>query len=834
MEKSKKYTKFVTINLTLILTISALLIALPAATAQELQSKNTYAFIGAVPNPVGVNQPVLLHVGIPDYLSSAEMGWEGLSITIEDPEGEIITMDDIRTDSTGGTGKVFTPTKVGTYTLQAHFPTQTATVTPFFFGQPYTMTYLASDSPELDLIVQNDPIEYYPGHSLPTEYWTRPIDAQLREWYQISGSWLVATPILPTTNLYAPYNDGPETAHILWTMPVGDTMGGLAGGAIGENSYGIGDAYEGKWAGACIVSGVLYYNKFESGQPQQEVVAVDVRTGEELWTKTFFGNKRISFGQVLYWDCVNYHGAFSYLWVVDGTNWYAFEALTGEWRYNMTNVPSGTNYYGPNGEILKYTVNLQNGWMAQWNSSTVVTGGKTGMSSSWGSQVRGVTYDAAESGYDWNVTIPTNLIGSVQEIYLGDRIIGASISTVDVTLWGINLDPTSGDIGELLFNESWNPPAEWASGNQTISWGRGSADSLVAVLYSKELNNYYGFSLENGTFLWGPTASEHYLNMYDRITTINYGRLISSGCSGIVYCYNVTTGDLLWDYPAADPYSEILWNNNWWLQQLFITDGKVYLGHVEHSPINPLPRGAPFICLDIESGDLVWRVDGAFRQTCWGGKAMIGDSVIVTMNTYDQQLYGIGKGASATTVTASSKTTTKGSSVVLEGTVMDVSPGCLSDINLQIRFSNGVPAVSDESMSEWMKYVYMQFDKPDTIGVDVKLEAINPNGEQVYLGTATTDSFGNYGFSWQPDLEGSWAIMATFLGSGGYSGSTSTTYVAVDPAPETLNADEIAADVISQLPDIPAYLTIDLVILLLAVVGIVVGLVVYLAVKKQK
>ncbi|PVX26500.1 MAG: hypothetical protein CW716_05845, partial [Candidatus Bathyarchaeum sp.] len=160
----------------------------------------------------------------------------------------------------------------------------------------------------------------------------------------------------------------------------------------------------------------------------------------------------------------------------------------------------------------------------------------------------------------------------------------------------------------------------------------------------------------------------------------------------------------------------------------------------------------------------------------------------------------------------------------------------LSDINLQIRFQNGVPAVADESMSEWMKYVYMQFEKPDTIGVDVKLEAIDPDGKEVEIGIAKTDASGNYGYSWKPDIEGPWTITATFLGSGGYYSSTSTTYITVDPAPETLSAEEIAANVISQLPEYPeqpAYLTIDIVILLLAVVGIVVGLVVYFAVKKQ-
>jgi len=299
----------------------------------------------------------------------------------------------------------------------------------------------------------------------------------------------------------------------------------------------------------------------------------------------------------------------------------------------------------------------------------------------------------------------------------------------------------------------------------------------------------------------------------------------------------------------------------------FITDGKIYMGHLEHSPVDPRPRGGPFLCLDAETGDVVWRINGGFRQTHWGGKAIIGDSIIVTMNTYDQRIYAISKGPSKTTVTAPDVGVSLGSSIILRGSVMDVSPGT-EDAALQMRFPNGVPAVSDESMSEWMLHVYMQFKKPeDVTGVPVKLEAIDPNGDYAYIGTATTDLSGNYGFSWKPDIEGQWTIMATFYGSEAYYSSTSTTYIKIDPAPEEYpvppTADEVAAETISRLPaypdvpsatavaqetisqlpaypempeipEIPAYLTIDLVILVIAAIGVIIGLIAYMALRKQK
>ena len=216
---------------------------------------------------------------------------------------------------------------------------------------------------------------------------------------------------------------------------------------------------------------------------------------------------------------------------------------------------------------------------------------------------------------------------------------------------------------------------------------------------------------------------------------------------------------------------------------LFITDGKIYLGHSEHSPVDPKPRGGPFICLNATSGEVIWRANGLFRQTDWGGNAIIGDSIIATMDSYDQRLYAIGKGPSATTVSIKNDVTTLGTSVLITGMVTDVSPGT-DEYSLTTRFPNGVPAVSDESMSDWMLYVYKQFPRPaDTMGVQVKLEAYDPNGNYQNFGTAYTDAYGVYGFAFKPEVPGTYWISATFEGSAGYYGSVSTTYITVDPAP---------------------------------------------------
>ena len=66
MKKLK--SKISIISLILLLTISAFMVGLPSTVAQT-QTVKSYPFIGATPNPVGVNQQVLLHVGITDYAS---------------------------------------------------------------------------------------------------------------------------------------------------------------------------------------------------------------------------------------------------------------------------------------------------------------------------------------------------------------------------------------------------------------------------------------------------------------------------------------------------------------------------------------------------------------------------------------------------------------------------------------------------------------------------------------------------------------------------------------------------------------------------------------------
>jgi hypothetical protein len=177
----------------------------------------------------------------------------------------------------------------------------------------------------------------------------------------------------------------------------------------------------------------------------------------------------------------------------------------------------------------------------------------------------------------------------------------------------------------------------------------------------------------------------------------------------------------------------------------------------------------------VETGEKVW--DLPIWGTSWGGAPIIGDSIIAQFNSYDNRIYSIGKGPSDITVTAPDIGVSGGTSVIIQGTVTDQSAG-----------AKGTPAISDESMTEWMKYIYMQFPQPsNATGVPVTLTAIDPNGNFITIGETTSDASGLFSYRWTPpaDITGKYTIIAGFAGSKSYWPSYAETAMSVDPAPAT-------------------------------------------------
>ncbi|KON32859.1 hypothetical protein AC477_02345 [miscellaneous Crenarchaeota group-1 archaeon SG8-32-1] len=837
MKHLESKTKISTIAIILLLTLSAMIVALPAVTAQPGTTWKTYPVCDVIPNAVGVNQPVLVAFGLTRQTAWPQAGWYDITVTVTRPDGQTETLGPFMTDTTGLSGTSYTPTQVGTYTFRTNFPQQEIEVG--VAGVETGTTMLASQSDAIELTVTNEPLQYFPAAQQPTGYWTRPIDAQNREWSWLAGSYLDGSYIRGSFNRNIPWNDGPETAHILWEYV--QDQGGLVGSTLKEGTYSFesGDAYEGKWANPTIVAGILVGNAHPRGT--QETYAIDMRTGEELWRKQL--GDSIDFGQIMYWDTMNMHGAFAYIWSTQGSTWRAWDPLTGRNEYNMTNVPGGTRVVGPDGEIMRYNINTNAGTISIWNSTAAYYDWQLALEEGdpqaayhagrW--RAIGQEFDASY-GTQFEGTIPSGLDGSVELVIPLYRAIGSNTNWAggapeqNPQFWAIDLRP--GHEGQLVFNQPWTIPEQGLHVDFTGSSPH-SVEYDVFVVTAKETRKHYGISMSTGQQLWATDWFEPYFNAFANTYMDPWGqavcaddKLLTAGFGGVVNAYSLVDGSHLWEYEISDPYSEQLFGNNWPAPIGFVCDGKVYLFHMEHSVINPMPRGAPTACIDLNTGAEIWRVNGIRLGTRWGGQPIIGDSTIVGFDSYDNTITAIGKGPSATTVSTPGTGVAKGSKALISGTVMDISPGT-KDPKQMMRFPEGVPAVSDASMSEWMLYVY-KTEQPsmDIMGVTVHLEAYDPDGEYLYIGATQTDMYGNYGHAFTPAKEGTYWIMASFKESGGYYGSTDTAYLAVGPAVS-------ASGPIIPEPHSEVLITTEVAIILVAAVAAIV-IVAFLVMRKRK
>jgi len=118
---------------------------------------------------------------------------------------------------------------------------------------------------------------------------------------------------------------------------------------------------------------------------------------------------------------------------------------------------------------------------------------------------------------------------------------------------------------------------------------------------------------------------------------------------------------------------------------------------------------------------------------------------------------------------------TEGSSVIIQGTVTDQSPND----------AKGTPAISDKDMTAWMEYLFMDKPRPTyPAGVDVSIDAADPNNNFIHIATVTSDDAGAYSYQWTtPKVPGKYQIIATFAGSKSYYSSYAETAMAVSEAP---------------------------------------------------
>ncbi|HLN89714.1 MAG TPA: PQQ-binding-like beta-propeller repeat protein [Candidatus Binatia bacterium] len=417
--------------------------------------------------------------------------------------------------------------------------------------------------------------------------------------------------------------------------------------------------------------------------------------------------------------------------------------------------------------------------------------------------------------YDWNISVPS--LNTMTQPFFGAPVTVDAVNYGDLMLvhsgslpvgfagvgggapqgpWtflAINLNASKGAIGTVLWTKTLQPPA----GNLTVTFGGADWQTRTFCLGYTETVNWVGYSLTTGEQIWGPTPSETPFDYYGTPGTptmqafLAYGKLYSSSFGGICYARDDTTGQLLWTYGngGAGNSTNAGFNTPYGVYPTFIqaiANGVIYLGTDEHTVTNPIYKGATMRAINATTGSEIWQLSGYPSEWASTGSAFaVADGYMTFFNGYDAQVYSVGKGPSATTISTPDIASPFGTPIVIKGAVTDISAGTKQD-QPKANFPNGVPVCSDSIMKEWMGYVYQQQPKPATFtGVPVSIDVLDSNGNFRNIGTATTTASGTYSLNWIPDIPGNYQVTATFAGNNGYWGSSAQTVFDVMQATPT-------------------------------------------------
>ncbi|MCL5876970.1 MAG: PQQ-binding-like beta-propeller repeat protein [Candidatus Bathyarchaeota archaeon] len=781
--KIKQNFKQTLISTTVIALMLLSMIALnvPSTSAADYP---TYLFLTAQPNPIGVGQDanVVYWMDRAPPTASGPRGdrWQGWKMEITSPDGKTETKDLPASDAAGSGIIKYVPTQVGNYTFKMTFPGQNITQ-----GSVINW-YKPSESATIQLTVQEEQIQLLPYNPLPTDYWSRPINAANYGWNQLASNWLAAGSAGPhgprcydSNGNFNPYGTAPDSPHVMWTKEI--AFGGIVGESTEDTNYFPGETYDRKFQPPIIMDGRLYYNQRLGVAGWQGLYCIDLQTGEEIWFKN---GTTVTFGQLLNWQTPNVHGIIPHLWSVSGTTYKMYDAFTGDWILDVQNVPSGTMIYGENGEILIYTLSGATNILTLWNSSKAL---EATMSGDW--YYRPVGPVNGTKGYEWNVTVP-DIAGTQSLLKIKDGIIYARATYTDGA-------PGTTKVGDVGYDISFDTIKKDDSGKYPTSinnlWGpvnrtfegtllNGFIDSNILPTFVKEKMVWYGINVRTGAIAWGPTQPyENAWGVYQPYADWQSanGILYAAGYDGMIHAYNITTGANIWNWYTDSSGLETVYGHYVFKDSaMSICDGKLYAVNNEHSPSTPLYRGSKMYCIDAVTGQTLWNI------SFWGLFPVIADGYAVSFNYYDGLVYCFGKGESETTITTSPKVSTLGSSVLIEGKVIDKTSS-----------ADGAAVVSDTSMASWMEYLYMQQPKPtNATGVTVTLDIIDANGNYRNIGEVTTDLTGAYSYAWQPDIPGKYTIIASYSGSNSYGSSGAETAIQVDevPPPSTTPIAETA------------------------------------------
>ncbi|HLN46137.1 MAG TPA: PQQ-binding-like beta-propeller repeat protein [Candidatus Sulfotelmatobacter sp.] len=750
---------FSSLTLILMLTMTLMMVLSQPSLAQVgiPQPEKTVGYISVAPKLVGVGQEATVNLWIfplPTTYSYQPYfkGFTEITVTFIKPDGTKDTFMPIdgtgqyvpgQTQALGAIYFYYAPSMAGNWSVTFTMPEQNVT------DKTGTVIYSACTSKPAYFTVQTEPVmagllNGYPWSPLPNPntYWKYPINSNNREWSQISGDWLVimnGASIYGTTyRHWQPYGSAPNTAHIVWSHPY--QKGGIIGGDYGSLSYFSPGSVD---KGAIVMDGRAFYNIANANQFQ----CVDLATGEILYTKDGSVTGGIHLPGNAYAQSsldpsvllASSYGAAvtSYIFSASGSTWNFYDPLTGALARSIVNCTSARMIDGTN---LAY--GTRSGKLFAWNLSKVIN-------NNW------------PTGIIWEIPLPVPIA-----VARGVQLFGISTDQSTVVLYNYNQYwGYSAKDGTSRWNLTLNYPV--ATNEEFDLYGVNDF-----IVFDPTETTFKCYSMLTGTLKWTSTSFADSAwattwTVYNSQTN-DYENLYLAFPDGTMAALSLATGQQVWRSKA---FASTEYPNNAvpFVYGCTLVGGNLY-GYGGYSlgyGINPIPRQAMLVCINATTGDVSWTLNGGVYPSA------AANGYIVGAGTYDGNMYCVGKGKTQTTINAPLTTVTAGTSVLIQGTVMDMSPA-----------SANTPAISDEDMSEWMDYLHMQNatllnNPPKPNGVTVRLAAVDSNGDVIDIGTVTSDSGGLFKKTWTPPSEGEYTVYATFDGSNSYYGSYAETGLSI-------------------------------------------------------
>ena len=477
---------------------------------------DTIPHISFRPNPIGIGQPLLVNIWMQPS-THASRYFTGYVVTMTKPDGTIVKIGPIDSYIADTTAWFeYTVDQIGTWKLKFDFPggyfppgnyTSNASLT---LNQISSFTqsvyYKPSSTIEYNLTVQETPAASWPPAPLPTDYWTRPISLENREWYIIGGNypfnghgggsdWPANTNTYASNYLFTPWVQAPNTAHIAWRQQ--QAIDGLVGG---QTKF------------ASLTPGVATPSIIYEGRCYQTVTRVSpTGTG----TQTFWQCYDLRTGN-LYWERPLY---------------------TGE------SAPTAINYY--------YT-------------PPAVAGGGTGVPGSQARESLQVSPSLVSIGtrlvkYDpWTGAVTLNVTGMSGTYYNDPYVLSVQTNNTAAGNRLINwtIAPTSTNFADrILSNITWPftsiGVADYEAGIAITTTAVTPPSTGVAT----ELT-ITAASLTTGNLLWNVSSNVGYPLFSGSTSVADQGKFAVRFDNGYWYCWDLNSGKRLWQSElSSEPWN---------------------------------------------------------------------------------------------------------------------------------------------------------------------------------------------------------------------------------------------------------------------------------------